>query len=422
MKRFIIIELLLTFTIALLADTIPTHFLGIEGHIGYDNLMRKPSYWSNKGGAGGGLGLNYKLTYKQWEFKTGLDINSFNSLSIGNYSVEEPMIEAYPTMVLHSDYKNIRYNHHSINVGVPILAGYRYKDFVFMAGLHCAFPVWQTNTLNGERITYVVDEQLYSPFYNMQNHGLTTIDYQAPTEKVGFDLQVQAEVIWNLDKYLQYHPKRRGRSRRKTFKELLHYEAAVFAQVGVLDIDPSPNQAHSLFVGAKFSIFYEFENPKKTVTPTHSPQPKPQPKPQAEPQPKPQPVADTIPSIPEVIVYQEHVVERGEAIVMENLYFATDETTVLPQSRAGLEALYQLLIDHPTTKILIVGHTDNVASEAYNIRLSQGRAEAVAQEMIKRGIDPKRITTKGRGMAQPIADNNTPEGRQKNRRVEFIIK
>ena len=72
-------------------------------------------------------------------------------------------------------------------------------------------------------------------------------------------------------------------------------------------------------------------------------------------------------------------------------------------------------------RIRITGHTDNTASREYNLRLSKGRAEAVKQEMVKRGIEPERIETDGKGMDEPVADNSTEEGRQQNRRVEFVV-
>ena len=75
----------------------------------------------------------------------------------------------------------------------------------------------------------------------------------------------------------------------------------------------------------------------------------------------------------------------------------------------------------PTFRILIEGHTDNVGSAALNMRLSLSRAEAVKTYLTERGIDGERIIAKGYGLTQPVAPNTTPQGRQKNRRVEFTI-
>ena len=72
-------------------------------------------------------------------------------------------------------------------------------------------------------------------------------------------------------------------------------------------------------------------------------------------------------------------------------------------------------------KIEIGGHTDNVGSDADNLKLSQQRAEAIRQYLIKKGIQPARVIAKGYGASEPVADNSTNEGRQNNRRTEVKI-
>ena len=72
-------------------------------------------------------------------------------------------------------------------------------------------------------------------------------------------------------------------------------------------------------------------------------------------------------------------------------------------------------------RIEIAGHTDNVGKEADNIKLSRERADAIRNYVIKKGIPPARITAKGYGASQPVADNDTDEGRQANRRTEVRI-
>lgn len=123
-------------------------------------------------------------------------------------------------------------------------------------------------------------------------------------------------------------------------------------------------------------------------------------------------VEDTIVPLPTV---------TEQPIVLENLFFATNKTTILPQSEEDLLRLYQLLSQHPNIRIRITGHTDNVGSIRSNQILSEGRANSVRQNMIDRGIDPSRIETEGKGELAPIDTNDTDEGRQNNRRVEFII-
>ena len=114
-------------------------------------------------------------------------------------------------------------------------------------------------------------------------------------------------------------------------------------------------------------------------------------------------------------------IEKQKAIVLDNLYFASFKTTILPESEGALQQLYTMLTENPAIRIRIVGHTDDVGSDQDNQILSEGRANSVRQAMIDRGIDAKRIECEGRGEKEPIATNKTEEGRAKNRRVEFII-
>lgn len=114
-------------------------------------------------------------------------------------------------------------------------------------------------------------------------------------------------------------------------------------------------------------------------------------------------------------------IEKKKAIVLHNLYFATNKTAILPESEAALSDLYDMLTENPEIRIQIIGHTDAVGSDKDNQILSEGRANSVRQNMIDRGIDPSRIEAIGKGESEPIATNDTEEGRAKNRRVEFIV-
>jgi outer membrane protein OmpA-like peptidoglycan-associated protein len=114
-------------------------------------------------------------------------------------------------------------------------------------------------------------------------------------------------------------------------------------------------------------------------------------------------------------------VEVGTTIVLRNIFFDTGSASLRPESYAELGVLYKLLEDNPRIKIEISGHTDNVGSAALNQRLSQDRAKAVVDFLTGRGIATERLTFKGYGFSRPVATNDTPEGRQLNRRTEFEI-
>jgi outer membrane protein OmpA-like peptidoglycan-associated protein/tetratricopeptide (TPR) repeat protein len=114
-------------------------------------------------------------------------------------------------------------------------------------------------------------------------------------------------------------------------------------------------------------------------------------------------------------------VEVGESIVLRNIFFDTGAAELRPESYAELGILYKLMIDNPSLKIEISGHTDNVGSANLNQRLSERRARSVVDFLIERGIDKERLTYKGYGFEKPIASNETAAGRQMNRRTEFEI-
>lgn len=114
-------------------------------------------------------------------------------------------------------------------------------------------------------------------------------------------------------------------------------------------------------------------------------------------------------------------IEKGFTFILDNLFFATNKTDILPQSEPTLEELFRILTENPTIRVRITGHTDSVGSDEDNQILSEGRAASVKQSMIDRGIDPDRMETEGKGESMPIATNDTEEGRQLNRRVEVTI-
>ena len=93
------------------------------------------------------------------------------------------------------------------------------------------------------------------------------------------------------------------------------------------------------------------------------------------------------------------------------------------QYHDGLKKVADSMKENPKSKAILKGHTDNVGSKAYNLRLSKVRANSVKLYLVKEfGIKKSRIATFGYGFSKPVADNNTEEGRQKNRRVEIFIK
>jgi len=113
--------------------------------------------------------------------------------------------------------------------------------------------------------------------------------------------------------------------------------------------------------------------------------------------------------------------EPARVIVLKNVEYDFNKSTIRPSSFKSLDDLAEVMTLKPNLVIEIGGHTDNVGDDQSNELLSQRRAESVKQYLVKKGIKPERVQTKGYGESMPVADNDTNEGRQKNRRTEVKI-
>ena len=115
-------------------------------------------------------------------------------------------------------------------------------------------------------------------------------------------------------------------------------------------------------------------------------------------------------------------IDKGQIKIIEQVQFATNSAKILPASDPVLNAVLEILRDHPEiTKVSVEGHTDNRGGKGYNKDLSKRRAASVAKWLVDKGIEAKRLSSAGFGMERPLDSNDTEDGRQKNRRVEFHI-
>ena len=121
---------------------------------------------------------------------------------------------------------------------------------------------------------------------------------------------------------------------------------------------------------------------------------------------------------------REAVVEGRPAVIVtlpETVLFDTGEAVLRADASPSLQAVVDLVGDHPGARTEVQGHTDSVGSADYNQSLSERRASAVLDWLAGHGVDPGTLTTAGFGATRPVADNATAEGRQANRRVEIIV-
>ncbi|MCX8122668.1 MAG: PQQ-binding-like beta-propeller repeat protein [Spirochaetes bacterium] len=115
-------------------------------------------------------------------------------------------------------------------------------------------------------------------------------------------------------------------------------------------------------------------------------------------------------------------IQPGKAVVVDNIHFDFDKWYIRKDSINILDKLVEMMKVNPHLKVEVWGHTDSIGDDLYNQKLSEKRADAVCEYIIKHGISPERISAKGFGETKPIASNDTKEGRQKNRRTEFYFK
>ena len=119
------------------------------------------------------------------------------------------------------------------------------------------------------------------------------------------------------------------------------------------------------------------------------------------------------------VKYYDRVMQDGK-IVATGIRFDTGKSTLKPESMGVINEIYELMSKYPELNFSVEGHTDNVGDDASNMTLSADRAERVKNTLVDMGIAGGRLTSLGLGESMPMDDNNIPEGRANNRRVEFV--
>lgn len=138
---------------------------------------------------------------------------------------------------------------------------------------------------------------------------------------------------------------------------------------------------------------------------------------------KKQPLQPRVVEIEKRVSYKSYVrLEGGQIVILEPIHFETAKWIIKQESLPVVQAVSSLMIEQPHIRHVVVkGHTDHRGKDAYNLTLSQNRAQAVVDKLVEYGVERERLTAEGWGERQPIDSNITPEGMYKNRRVEFHI-
>ena len=120
-------------------------------------------------------------------------------------------------------------------------------------------------------------------------------------------------------------------------------------------------------------------------------------------------------------VLQTRDTARGLIVSMPDVLFDFDKYTLKPDARERLAKISGIVLAYPDLKLQVEGHTDSIGTDEYNQTLSEKRAATVEGYLVSSGVSPDHVTATGLGKADPVADNNTADGRQLNRRVDLIV-
>ena len=175
---------------------------------------------------------------------------------------------------------------------------------------------------------------------------------------------------------------------------------------------------------ALLSVRYTFGSPSAPEAPAAAPPPPPPPPPAAPaPAPEPPPVAATPAPCTAPPGFQVdancHIIEQ--TVIVRAVDFEFNSTKLTAPAQQTLDQVASALAQQPELRIEIQGYTDSIGKDAYNLQLSQRRADAVKAYLVSKGANGSTLTARGYGKANPVASNDTPENRAKNRRVAFVV-
>jgi len=117
----------------------------------------------------------------------------------------------------------------------------------------------------------------------------------------------------------------------------------------------------------------------------------------------------------------KHLEKDGRVVISGGILFETDSAKLAPSAADLVRRISDMMKENPNLKVAVVGHTDNTGDFNYNLQLSERRAKAMVDALLKDGVAANRLTGVGVGPLSPVATNDTAEGRAQNRRVELVL-
>lgn len=409
----------------------------VWGGAGYGSLCHTVSGWKAVGGPGAEIGVGFEYDKRNWILYTGVEMQYIMSVSRARdpFRVDAEFLytPASSPLYYHYDFSSYEERNHALLANVPLMAGYRFAEKWFVtAGVRIGFGVYgRANTRAACRVSFsdpVFAEEVDQGHYT----GAYDVGGKSPL-RWGVNIAPSVEIGRYLNEHMRLslfgECNALNMNHTATDRPLLDLSAmsrpddiqvhSFFGSDRMAD-----GKVHNFLVGVRFACLFSVDKEPpagKQAHATSASHQKPVQKPKPEPVPLPE-VKEEVPAVePDTIRFGDIVIRKDEAVVLQNLLFEFRTATIIEASARQLETLLEMMQSHPDTHILIVGHTDNVGTDAFNDRLSRQRAEAVKRYLTEHGIAPERIRTEGHGSREPVDTNDTDDGRQRNRRVEFTI-
>lgn len=425
----------------------------IVGSVGYNQLYSNTSYTSTLGGSACLFSVRYQKNIQNFLLCTGIESGYSNSITNRNpFSLNYPVTyQDDDKNLLHliSKYDISKYkeNRRRLHTSIPLLAGYSFGNHYVLIGTKFIWNYWGTYQTSCSINKSLYDPELIDIIDNIPTHDLTKISVNGQGE-LNFNYDITASIEWGVS-IDQWIPRSIQSYKYNKRPYSISYTIGLFCDYGLLDINnntiihdesviintkqeventqcisllsSSTKDNHTAYnlnnicIGFHFIANFQIPNKKKShkrdTKHVHAKIRTSQKRPTIEHFVLPKKTPIKLIEKKDTTLYFE----------MKNLYFQIDQTKILAPSQQTINDLYHFLIDNPLVCIEIQGHTDNTGNKTHNKKLSQGRALAVYNAMINKGIPAYRMQWKGFGQSRPIVPNNSPENKHKNRRVEIHI-
>lgn len=402
------------------------HYVGFSAFGGVSQLRLTQTDIKSEFGGTGGIAFQYKLEQGAFRFVLGVDATYAGSGWLWSATENTAITYPNPFMVHQATYHYINNKHHRIEVGARAMIGASFGPMYVLFGARAGMPVWSRSILTAEVERTIKDPYTIDEYTNMPSHGLiSNIEKATGALNLKFNPQAAIEFGVSLDNRRDDIPYN-YRNYVYTRGKRIHGEIGLYANCGFINyINVPAGRCIPWDAGLKINVYFPTKNSNYShskIRRRYVSTPKinyNRPSIGKVQLATPKSITKEMPKM--ALQYKDKTIYTGDKIVLNNLYFDSDKAVVRGESKAALNELAKFMKDHPKLTLTLIGHTDNTNTADYNMKLSEDRVKAVKKELVNRGVNPNRITTIGKGQSEPVADNTSESGKQKNRRVEMVF-